>query len=71
MPKDYHSITIGDTTLDEVKAGYIYRDGEVRRNNYNGEEGMLMKKYYTPSKGYYWNLKNMRIYEDWAKENLT
>ncbi len=70
------SLSIGDPFF-EVKERYIYRDGNVykKMKGTNDTQGKLMTKYYNPSKypskGYYWNLKNMRIYEDWAKENLT
>ena len=69
MPKDYKSISFGDPTF-EIKAGYIYRDGEVYKKRKNGDEGRLMKKHYLKTKGYFWILNEQRIYEDWAKENL-
>jgi len=71
MPKDYKSISFGDPTF-EIKAGYIYRDGEVYKRLKNGDEGRLMKKYTgTHGRGFYWTLCGMRQYEDWAKKYLT
>jgi hypothetical protein len=73
MPKDYHSITIGDP-YGEIKKAYYYRDGHVCKNRIDvrPETIFYITRNTNPKTGEnWWLLKGRKIYDSWAKENLS
>jgi len=73
MPKDYNSITVADP-YEEIKKAYYYREGHVCKNRIDvrPETIFRMVRQTNPKTGEnFWNLKGRRIYESWAKDNLS
>jgi len=54
----------------EIKASYMYHDGQVYRRLKNGEKKLIKKYTGTHGRGFYWTLNGMRQYEDWAIKYL-